>query len=503
MQFSNSKYWDFFSPLAGIFLTLSFAPFNYAYFALAALLFLFASWLHAAPWHAALRGFLFGLGAFGSGVSWVFISIHEFGGASLPASFALTCLFVGSWALFPAFAGYVSVRVMQKNAGPLRIFIMPIAWILIEYVRGYLWLNGFPWLQIAYSQLETPLAGFIPILGAYGTGFLLAMTAAAVLFVLLHNTKRLLVTFAVIIIWGIGIGLQTAKWTHPIGQAFNVALLQGNISQDQKWKPENRIKTLLRYKRMTEENWDASVIIWPETAIPAYLSDVYDSFLLPLHVEAKKRQSDLIISVPAKSNSGLENYNAVITLGNEQGMYRKNHLLPFGEYLPLQPLSGFILNSLNIRLGNFKPGGANQALLKAGGYSFITSICYEDAFGNIQLQSLAEAAYLVNVTNDAWFGDSLEPHQHLQIARMRAMETGRFLLRATNTGITAIVAPDGKIINQAPSFKTTALRGVITPMAGITPYARLGDAMVITVLLISFVCMLLYRVFFPYQLPKT
>lgn len=501
MQFSNSKYWDLLSPIAGLLLTLSFAPFEYAYLAPAALLFLFASWLNVTPRRAAQRGYLFGLGAFGAGVSWVYISIHDFGGAGMPASMALTSLFVGIWALFPAIAGYISVAVMPKNTGLLQVLVMPVVWMLIEYVRGYLWLNGFPWLQIAYSQLETPLAGYIPVLGVYGTGFLLAMTSAVILWALLHKTQRLLFTSAIVIVWGGGIGLQTVKWTQPIGHAFNVALLQGNITQDQKWRPENRIKTLLQYKRMTEENWDASVIIWPETAIPAYLSDVYESFLLPLHNEAKKRHSDLIISVPASSASGHENYNAVITLGTEQGMYRKNHLLPFGEYLPLQPLSGLILNSLQIRLGNFTPGGANQALLQAGGYSFITSICYEDAFGNVSPQNLAKAAYLVNVTNDAWFGDSLEPHQHLQIARMRAMESGRYLLRTTNTGVTAIVAPDGKVINRAPLFKTTALRGVIIPMAGITPYARLGDRVIINVLLTLFICITLYRLFSRHQPP--
>ncbi len=493
LRYPYSKFWDFCCLFAGIFLTLSFAPFQYAYFALAALCFLFASWLHITPGRAALRGFLFGLGAFGTGVSWVYISIHDFGGASVMASIALTSLFIGIWAMFPALAGYLSVMAIPKNSGLLQILIMPTVWILIEYTRGYLWLNGFPWLQIAYSQLETPLAGYIPILGVYGTGFVLAMTAAALLAAFYTKKMRGVLMIMIALVWAAGSGLQTIEWTYAIGQPFNVALLQGNITQDQKWRPENKIKTLLRYKRMTEENWDASVIVWPETAIPAYLGEVNESFLQPLHVEASKRQSDLIISVPAKGATHNDNYNAVITLGKHQGMYRKNHLLPFGEYLPLQPLSGFILDKLKIRLGDFKPGGANQDLLKAGGYPFITSICYEDAFGYAHIRNLNDAAYLVNVTNDAWFGDSLEPHQHLQIAQMRAMETGRFLLRATNTGVTAIVAPDGKIINQAPLFKTTALRGTITPMAGLTPYSRLGDAAVINVLLISLFCMMLYR----------
>ena len=191
-------------------------------------------------------------------------------------------------------------------------------------------------------------------------------------------------------------------------------------------------------------------------------------------------------------NATDEKYNAVMTLGKETGMYRKKHLLPFGEYLPWQPVSGFILNSLAIKLGNFTPGSIDQPLLKAGGYSFITSICYEDAFGDAGLTGLPDAAYLVNVTNDGWFGNSIEPHQHLQMARMRAMETGRFMLRATNTGVTAVIAPDGKIISQAPLFTATVLTETITPMAGMTPYANRGDTPFIIVLPVLFFGLLVY-----------
>ena len=242
------------------------------------------------------------------------------------------------------------------------------------------------------------------------------------------------------------------------------------------------MNTLLLYKRLTEEHWDSDIIVWPETAIPAFLSEVHAFFLLPLGETAKQHNTDLVISVPVRGDSEGEMYNAVITLGKDSAMYRKKHLLPFGEYLPWQPLSGWVLNTLGIHLGDFTPGGAAQPLLRAASYPFITSICYEDAFGDSGIMGLPEAAFLINVTNDGWFGDSIEPHQHLQIARMRALETGRFLLRATNTGATAVVAPDGKIIQQAPLFKTTVLTERITPMRGMTPYARIGDQPIIYVL---------------------
>ncbi len=481
MCYSNSKYWDFCAPIAGILLTLSFSPFDYSYSAFVALIFLFACWQNVSAKRAALRGYLFGLGAFGSGVSWVYISMHDFGGAGAFGSSLLTGVFAGFWALFPALAGYLSV----KMKGPEQIMLTPAIWILIEYLRGYWVLNGFPWFQVAYSQLETPLAGYIPVLGAYGTGFIVALTASLALALCRGGFSRpgrlkppLLITL-LFLLWGFGGFLRNQTWTHQIGQAIRVSMIQGNIAQDQKWRPENKINTLLKYKKMTEEHWDSNIVIWPETAIPAYLDQVKDTFLTPLANDAKLHNTDLIISVPVQERAPKKNFNAVITLGKEQGMYRKSHLLPFGEYLPLQPLSGFVLNLLNIRLGNFTPGAADQPLMKAGGYPFITLVCYEDAFGDLSIQGVADAAFLVNVTNDGWFGNSIEPHQHMQMARMRAIETGRFLLRSTNTGITAIVSPKGEITGQAPLFKETALTGTITPMGGMTPYARWGDKPVI------------------------
>ncbi|MFI3157206.1 MAG: apolipoprotein N-acyltransferase [Methylococcaceae bacterium] len=474
MHYSNNKYWDFCAPISGILFTLAFAPFDYSCLALVALAFLFACWQNVSSKRAALRGYLFGLGAFGSGVSWVYISMHDFGGAGVLGAGLLSSLFAAFWALFPALAGYFSV----KMNGSGRVIWVPVIWILVEYLRGYWVLNGFPWLQVAYSQMDTPLAGYIAVLGVYGAGFIVALTAAMVVEIFTGNKKLLPITL-LIVLWGVGGLLKNQTWTHAIGPPISVAMIQGNIGQDQKWRPENKIATLLKYKRMTEAHWASNIVIWPETAVPAYLDQVKDAFLTPLANDAKLHNTDLIISVPVQEQAPTRNFNAVITLGKEEGMYRKSHLLPFGEYLPLQPLSGFVLNMINIRLGNFTPGAVSQPLLKAGGYPFITLICYEDAFGDLSIRGLPEAAFLVNVTNDGWFGNSIEPHQHLQMARMRAIETGRFLLRSTNTGATAIVSPKGEIIDQAPLFQETALTGAITPMGGMTPYAGWGDKPVI------------------------
>jgi len=502
MPYSNSKYWDLCAPIAGILLTLSFAPFDYSGLALPALAFLFACWQASSAKRAALRGYLFGLGSFGSGVTWVYISMHDFGGAGVFGASMLTGLFAGFWAVFPALAGYLSVKI--QGAG--RVVLVPVIWILVEYLRGYWVLNGFPWFQIAYSQLETPLAGYIPVLGVYGTGFVVALTASVIVEIFrtiawtVHYRDEFIrlggLIAVLVLLWGAGGLLRNQTWTYEIGPPLRVSMIQGNIGQDQKWRPENKINTLLKYKRMTEAHWDSNVIIWPETAIPAYLDQVEQNFLTPLANDAKLHNTDLIISVPVQQQSPIKNFNAVITLGKDDGMYRKTHLLPFGEYLPLQPLSGFVLDLIHTRLGNFTQGAIGQPLLKAGGYPFITLICYEDAFGDLSIKGLPDAAFLVNVTNDGWFGDSIEPHQHMQMARMRAIETGRFLLRSTNTGMTGIVSPTGAIISQVPLFQETALTGTITPMGGMTPYARFGDRPVIGLMIVLLLGLLGYeRVF--------
>ncbi|MCD2449472.1 apolipoprotein N-acyltransferase [Methylicorpusculum oleiharenae] len=486
MKFScglKSRLFDFISPFAGVLLTLAFEPFGYWVFSFISLPFIFASWQTLSPGRSALRGFLFGLGYFGAGVSWVFVSVHEFGHASLVISFIVTLVFISVWASFVGLTGYVAGKTFCFMTRPA-FFISSSLWILIEYIRGTWFLNGFPWLQIAYSQTDSVLAGYVPVLGVYGVGFIVALIAECLIspLRLLKQGFKICLLFALCI--G-GITLNLYKWTYTAGNEIQVSLVQGNIPQDRKWEPSNRDITLKKYRELTQQNWQSDIIIWPETAIPAYYSEVKDDFLSLLQNEAIHNKSDIILSLPVKEENG-DKFNAVMVLGKESGFYRKNHLLPFGEYLPLQPLSGYIFDRLNLSgLGRLTSGGNQQLMLKAAGYSFMTSICYEDTFGNEQRKGLPDAAFLVNVTNDAWFGNSIEPHQHLQIARMRAMEAGRYLLRATNTGVSAIVKPNGQIIATAPQFETAVITAKILPMAGMTPYARLGDVPIIIGILLT------------------
>lgn len=475
--------WALGAPLMGVLLTLAFAPYDYAYAALPALMFLYLACFERTPKQALWIGYLFGLGLFGSGIWWVYISVHDFGGADPWSAVGLTMLLVGLWAIFPGLTAAFAARIIKSPSVWLRISATALLWVLVEYVRGYWLLNGFPWLQIAYSQLQTPLAGYAPLLGVYGVGFLLAGSAFALAELSRRQLRPVSGLLVLVLVWVGGILLKNQEWTYSIGDPIRVTLVQGNIAQDQKWRPEHKLDTLRLYQQLTQEHWDSKVIIWPETAIPAFLSQVQEFYIDPLAAEARSHQTDLVVSLPT-SGAGKDYFNSVLALGEKQALYHKNHLLPFGEYLPLQPLSGWVLDQLQIPLGNFAAGADRQVLLTAGGYPFTTTICYEDAYGELVSRQIAESAYIVNVTNDAWFGDSSQPYQHMQMARMRALETGRYLLRATNTGLTGFITPRGEISKQAPLFTTVTLTGDIVPMGGVTPYVLLGDNVVFLLLML-------------------
>ncbi len=472
--------WYFSAPLMGVLLTLAFAPYDFSYASILSLMFVYLSCLRHSTKVSAGVGYLFGLGLFGSGVWWVYISIHDFGGADAISSSLLTALLVAFLAIFPALTAAMINKTSRVGGVWSRIVIAAFIWVAIEYFRGYWLLNGFPWLQIAYSQLHTPLAGFTPLVGVYGVGFLLAISAFAWVEIWLHKMNVWRGLIFVALIWCGGWLLKTVSWTHAIGEPFKMTLVQGNIGQGLKWLPNQRLNTLNLYRQLTEQHWDSKVIIWPETAIPAFLSEVKDEYLAPLAASAGEHGVDVVVSLPSGDETSY--YNSVLVLSDSASFYHKNHLLPFGEYLPWQPLSGWVLDQLQIPLGDFSAGADRQKLLQAGGYPFITTICYEDAFGEQMTRQLDEAAYLVNVTNDAWFGDSAQPRQHMQMAQMRALETGRYLIRATNTGASGFVGPDGMLRKQAPMFTTTTLTDSIVPMAGVTPYARLGDKRVLVLL---------------------
>ncbi len=472
---AGSRRGDLLALGAGAILPLAFAPFDLYPLALLALGALFLLWRDVGPGRAFLRGWLFGVGLFGVGVSWVFISIHRYGNASTGLAALLTALFVLLLALFPALAGGLARRF---GAGPLGVAVgFPAWWTLIEWSRDW-FLTGFPWLSVGYSQLGAPLGGLAPVLGVYGVGAAAAFTAGLGAAAFAGRGRARLVPAALAaLLWVIAWGLGTVHWTHPTGAPLPIALVQGNVSQDVKWRPEYLADVLERYAALTERHWDSRLIVWPETAVPAFYHQVRDAFLDPLAAQARRHGSTLLIGVPVLGPKGARYYNAVVRLGaaGPPAFYFKHHLVPFGEYVPLHRYLDNLLRFLDIPWSEFSAGAAYQRPLTVAGHPIQTSICYEDAFPGEIIRYLPQAQLLVNVSDDAWFGDSLAPHQQLQIARMRARETGRYLLSDTNDGITAIVAPDGAVLERAPQFRATVLTGTVRFMEGATPYVRWGN----------------------------
>ncbi len=472
---------DFIALFAGGLLPFAFAPYDFIPLVFIALALLFYCWLDpaASTKRLFLRGYLFGLGLFGVGVSWVFVSIHQYGGAPVPIAALMTFSFVAALALLPAAAG-VMVSYFSSTSATFRLVaVFPLMWMIVEWLRSW-FLTGFTWLQVGNSQLDSPLISFAPLLGVLGVGYVVALLSGLLLALIYsQGRQRITLLISLFALVSVSFLIQPAGWTEAEGEPFKVTLVQGNVPQDLKWQPEVRRQTLKDYLRATEENWDSRLIIWPETAIPAFYHQVEAGFLAALSEQARKHNSDLLVGLPVQDRETGQYYNAVASLGAQEQLYYKRHLVPFGEYLPLKPLSSFITDQLNIPMSDFGAGRDDQLQLRAAGYPLALSICYEDIFGEEARVGLPEARYLVNVTNDGWFGDTAAPHQHLQMARMRAVEVGRYMLRATNTGATAIIRPDGSIQAQAPLFQQTTLSGEITAMKGVTPYVMWGDSFMV------------------------
>jgi apolipoprotein N-acyltransferase len=427
---------------------------------------------------AALLGFAFGLGWFGAGVSWVYISLSTFGAMPAPLAVAVTLLFCAYLALHPALIGWLSKRFALPPAINWIVFV-PAAFTLIEWVREWLF-TGFPWLNPGYSQAPaSPLAGYAPILGLHGITLLLFATAGVLYWVWLvkpwkHARALWPWPVALLVIWITGAGLKHIAWTEPTGTRVSVSLLQGNIDQDQKWRDEHLRATLDSYLGMVRSS-DARLIILPETALPLFLRDVPENYLDALAEHAKRNNGDVLVGVPERLPNG-NYYNSVISVGSAaRQTYRKSHLVPFGEFIPLRPILGELVSRLSIPLQDFSRGSADQQPLAVAGEQVAINICYEDVFGDEIIRQLPQATLLVNVSNVAWFGRSVAPQQHLQIAQMRALETGRYMLRATNTGMTAVVSPQGLVEAVAPEFQSAVLTRTVAGMRGATPYVRWGN----------------------------
>lgn len=465
---------DLLAVLAGALLTAAFAPFNQFYLAILAPGLLLWLWRGQTPRRAARRGLLFGLGHFGSGVYWVYISLHTYGKAP-PAFAALaTALLILYMALYPAAVGYLLNRFAARPEPSAWLLVAPALWAGLEWVRSWLF-SGFPWLTLGDSQTDSWLGHLAPYLGVFGVSWAALLMAGLVLLVLLHRW-RLAWGGLLLALWAGAWALGQITWVEADGKPLRISLIQGNIDQAQKWQPETLERTLELYATLTLKNAkDSDVVIWPETAIPLFFEDLDPKFISALEDLTRSQHIDILTGVPFGNWDKGIFHNGVVAIGAERGAYHKRQLVPFGEYMPLRFLFNLFHNFVDIPMGDFTPGARDQPLIKAGGHPVGVSICFEAAFGSEIRLSLPDARFLVNVSNDAWFGDSLAPHQHLQIARMRAMEAGRPMARATNTGVSALIDARGRIITAGKQFDVEVIKGEIQPLRGATPFARWGD----------------------------
>ncbi|MGP1676752.1 MAG: apolipoprotein N-acyltransferase [Burkholderiales bacterium] len=463
------------APLAAFLLgaatVLGFAPVALAPLPILCAAGLLWLWQQAAtPRRAAALGFAFGLGLFLAGVSWVYISLHNFGAMPAPLAAVATFLFCAFLALYPALAGYLQAKL----AGPVaakQLLLIPALWVLTEWLRGWVF-TGFPWLTLGYSQSDSPLGGYAPLSGVFGISWLVWL-CAGLLLALARARQRIAALAGIALIFSLGYGLEQVEWTQPHGAPVTVSLVQGNIAQELKWDATRFAATVELYQRMTERS-AARLTILPETAIPRFLDLIDPAVVRSLATSARSHGGDLIVGVPLRDASG-RYYNSALSLGaSPTQRYDKIHLVPFGEFIP--PGFGWVLAILKIPLADFTRGSAAQAPLELAGQKVAVNICYEDAFGEEIIRFLPEATLLVNVSNVAWFGDSLAPHQHLQISQMRALETGRSMLRATNTGMTAIIDHHGRVAAVLPPFTQGTLNGSAQGRSGATPYVRWGNA---------------------------
>ncbi|MBT5030739.1 MAG: apolipoprotein N-acyltransferase [Proteobacteria bacterium] len=469
--------------LSGALSTLAFAPVGWWWILPFTLAFLFHGWLMQTPRQAAQSGFLFGFGLFVTGVSWIYVSLKIYG--NMPAVMAMVgvFLFVSVLSLFPMLAGYLQAHANKLGRSCRLLLLIPAVWTVAEVLRGFV-LTGFPWLNIGYSQTDGPLAGFAPLGGVVLTSFTTALIAGGLTLAYARRNlwPPLLIGLAVLL--AVSFTAKHTPWTEPAGQEFTAAAVQGNVSLERKWQASYRQETLENYLELSSTT-NASLVVWPETAVAFYVHE----FSEPMWEALSQPNQTLVFgALEARYNPAQESetelYNAAIaTCNGSRQIYRKQHLVPFGEFLPFSDWLGWLLDYLQIPMSDFSSWDGQQTIDCGDDLKLSISICFEDAFEEEFRQASRQNTVLVNLSEDAWFGDSLAPHQRLQMARMRVLENAKPMVRAGNTGPSAIIDYDGEILAISAQFETALLEADIQPRRGLTLYARLGNTTIIAFLL--------------------
>ena len=489
------------APLAGALVTLSLAPFNLwplGILSCAMYAYLLCS---CSPGQALWRGWLYGLGLFGSGVSWVYVSIHVYGYASVPLAVFLTALFCAGLALFQAlFAWSYCYLVRPLPGGMLMGF--PVLWVLFEWLRGWLF-TGFPWMYLGYAHTSTWIAGWAPVMGVFSLSFICALSGTCLFLGWRSREPIALATYSVIVItlWGGGAALKPTVWVaRATEQPLSVALIQPNVPQEHKWNPSWYQPILEQLREATEPQMGRDIVIWPEAAIPGYLQRA-QPFLQPLVERAANSETALITGVPSRPPGGDAYYNSIVVLGHGQGEYHKQRLVPFGEYVPMEQMLRGLIAFFDLPMSSFSPGQTGQGPLRVGAYRAAPFICYEIVYAEQVATAARDADLMITISNDSWFGDSIGPLQHLQITQMRALENGRYILRGTNNGVSAIIDHQGRIVKRSEQFVATTLVGEVNVMLGNTPFGSFGTTPMIAGSAITLLLMVLMYVGFWRETP--
>jgi apolipoprotein N-acyltransferase len=471
---------------AGAINVFSFAPFGLWPLQIASVAFVFLLALRASSaGNAALIGWAYGFAWTGTGVHWLYISMHRYGG--LPSwmaalAVALMAVTLGAFAALAIGGGSKLARRWNASNSVTLLLIFPAAWALAEWSRGWV-LTGFPWVSSGYAHNVGPLSGFAPVIGVYGLAWVSALIAGCLT---LLPSKRVLPIALSLLLLGSGLLLKNVQWTSPHGELVSVRLLQGNIPQEMKFQPQQIAHTLDLYRNMIAEA-SADLIATPETAIPLLSTQLPPDYLRQLTEIARSSNSHITLGIPV-SDGPRQYANSIIGLSPSDAAhyrYDKHHLVPFGEFIPFG--ARWFVNMMQIPLGDFTRGALLQRPFSVRDQWVLPNICYEDLFGEEIAAQLAagddsgipQATILLNASNIAWFGDSIAVPQHLQISQMRALETGRPMLRATNTGATAVIGPDGRVLDQLPAFERGSLAASVQGYSGLTPYSRFRNAPVI------------------------
>ena len=452
--------------VAGGFTTLTASPFELWWLGPVAIGLLYTGLHTLTPAQAALKGWLYGVALFASGTSWVYVSIHDYGYTGVPLAVFLTVLFVTILALFFAGTFWLYRRFTSAR---LAFISFAGAWVLGEVLRTYLF-TGFPWLLLGSGYVDSPLAAWAPVGGVYLLSLLVALSGALGAELLLRRRWWALAPLAAI--WLVPLALPQ-QWTTPADEPTRVALLQGNLPQLLKWTPEGQREAANTYSELTREVADdVDLIIWPETALP-----MMETQARPVleRVQSNLPPDVALLTGIVQRDDQERYFNSVIGVGNVEGSYQKEHLVPFGEYLPLESVLRGAIDFFDLPMSTFIKGEHEQTPMQAAGINIGNAICYEIIYPQLVARRAQDSGVIMTVSNDTWFGASIGPHQHLQMARLRALENGRYVVRATSNGITAIIDPEGHIVERAPQFETTLITGEFYAMEGLTPFTRTGS----------------------------